>query len=45
MPSIRQRLDQNGMHGMLGHDAYAKLLAKEFAEWPGEIKKLGITAE
>lgn len=45
IPAIKQRLAGNGMHGMLGHEAFADMLAKEFATWPDTIHKLGITAE
>jgi tripartite-type tricarboxylate transporter receptor subunit TctC len=45
LPSIKQRLADNGMHGTLGHDAFAARLAKEFADWPATITKLGITGE
>ena len=45
MPAIKQRLAGNGMHGMLGHEAFAARLAKEFGTWPDTIKKLGITGE
>ncbi len=45
MPAIKQRVAGNGMHGMLGHDAFAARLAKEFTTWPDTIKKLGITGE
>jgi tripartite-type tricarboxylate transporter receptor subunit TctC len=44
-PTIKERLAANGMHGRLGHEAFAAELAKEFAEWPDTIKKLGITGE
>jgi tripartite-type tricarboxylate transporter receptor subunit TctC len=44
-PEIRQRLSGNAIHGMLGHDAFAERLAKEFSTWPDTIKKLGITGE
>jgi tripartite-type tricarboxylate transporter receptor subunit TctC len=44
-PSIRQRFAQNGMHGTLGHEAFAARLGKEFADWPEKIAKLGITGE
>jgi len=44
-PSIQQRMAENGLSGTLGHDAFAALLKQEFAEWPAEIQKLGITAE
>jgi tripartite-type tricarboxylate transporter receptor subunit TctC len=45
IPSIKERFAENGIHGTLGHEAFAARLAKEFAEWPETIKKLGITAE
>ncbi len=44
-PAIKERLAANGMHDKLGHEAFAARLAKEFAEWPDMIKKLGITGE
>ena len=43
--TIKQRFAGNGMQGMLGHDAFAASLAKQFAEWPERIKTLGITGE
>jgi tripartite-type tricarboxylate transporter receptor subunit TctC len=45
VPSVKQRFAADGMHDMLGHEAFAARLAKEFAEWPDTIKKLGITGE
>jgi tripartite-type tricarboxylate transporter receptor subunit TctC len=44
-PDIKQRLAGNAIHGMLGHEAFAASLAKEFSTWPDTIKKLGITGE
>jgi tripartite-type tricarboxylate transporter receptor subunit TctC len=44
-PEIRQRLADNGMHGRLGHEAFADELNKEFSTWSVTIKKLGITGE
>ena len=44
-PSIRERFADNGMHGTLGHEAFAAELAKEFADWADRIEKLGITGE
>ena len=44
-PSIQERFAANGMHGTLGSKDFAARLAKEFAQWPDTIKKLGITAE
>jgi tripartite-type tricarboxylate transporter receptor subunit TctC len=43
-PSIQQRMADNGLSGTLRHDAFAALLKQEFADWPAEIQKLGITA-
>ncbi len=45
MPTVKQRFAELGMHGTLGHEAFAARLAKEFAAWPETIKKLGITGE
>ena len=45
IPSIKERFAENGMHGMLGHDAFVASLAKQFAAWPDKIKTLGITGE
>jgi tripartite-type tricarboxylate transporter receptor subunit TctC len=45
IPSVKQRFADNGMHGALGHDAFAARLAKEFSTWPETIKRLGITGE
>jgi tripartite-type tricarboxylate transporter receptor subunit TctC len=45
MPSMQQRLAENGLHDTLGHDAFAALLKQEFAEWPATIQKLGIEGE
>ena len=45
IPAIKQRLAENGMHGMLDHDAFVASLAKQFAAWPDKIKTLGITGE
>ena len=44
-PSIQQRIAENGLYGTLGHDAFAALLKREFAEWPATIQKLGISGE
>jgi tripartite-type tricarboxylate transporter receptor subunit TctC len=44
-PAIKERFAANGMHDRLGHEAFAARLAKEFADWPDTIKKLGITGE
>jgi tripartite-type tricarboxylate transporter receptor subunit TctC len=44
-PAIKQRFAQHGTHGALDHDAFAAMLAKQFAEWPERIKTLGITGE
>jgi tripartite-type tricarboxylate transporter receptor subunit TctC len=45
MPAVKQRFADNGMHGTLGHDAFAARLDHEFAAWPETIKQLGITGE
>ena len=45
MPSVKQRFADNGMHGTLGHDAFAARLTQEFATWPQTINQLGITGE
>jgi tripartite-type tricarboxylate transporter receptor subunit TctC len=44
-PSVQQRIADNGLHDTLDHRAFAALLKQEFAEWPAEIQKLGITGE
>jgi len=44
-PSIKQRFAENGMHGALGHEAFAARLKQEFADWSATIQKLGITGE
>jgi tripartite-type tricarboxylate transporter receptor subunit TctC len=45
LPTIKQRLVDNGLHGMLGHDAFAASLRQQFAQWPEQIKTLGIAGE
>ena len=45
MPAVKQRFAQDGTHGALDHEAFAAMLAKQFAEWPERIKTLGITGE
>lgn len=45
VPSVKERLAANGMHGTLGSEAFKTRLTKEFAYWQDTIKKLGITAE
>ncbi len=45
IPSVKERLADNGMHGTLGSEAFKVRLAKEFPYWQDTIKKLGITAE
>jgi tripartite-type tricarboxylate transporter receptor subunit TctC len=45
MSAIKQRFAQDGTHGALDHEAFAAMLAKQFAEWPERIKTLGITGE
>lgn len=45
MPAIKQRFAEDGMHGTLGHQAFAARLTQEFAQWPETIARLGITGE
>ena len=45
VPSIKERLAANGLHGTLGSEAFKARLSKEFPYWQDTIKKLGITAE
>ncbi len=45
IPSVKEWLADNGMHGTLGSEAFKVRLAKEFPYWQDTIKKLGITAE
>jgi tripartite-type tricarboxylate transporter receptor subunit TctC len=45
VPSVKERLAANGMHGTLGSEAFKARLPKEFAYWQDTIKKLGITGE
>jgi hypothetical protein len=44
-PLVKQRFAERGMHGTLGHEAFAARLKQDFAQWPATIKKLGITGE
>jgi tripartite-type tricarboxylate transporter receptor subunit TctC len=44
-PLVKQRFAERGMHGTLGHEAFAARLKQDFAQWPQTIAKLGITAE
>ncbi len=45
VPSVKEKLAANGMHGTLGSAAFKARLPKDFAYWQETIKKLGITAE
>jgi tripartite-type tricarboxylate transporter receptor subunit TctC len=45
LPAVKQRFADNGMHGTLGHEAFAARLKQDFATWPDTIKTLGITGE
>jgi len=45
LPAVKQRFADNGMHGTLGHEAFAARLEQDFATWPDTIKTLGITGE
>ena len=44
-PAVKARFATDGTHGALDHDAFAATLKKQFAEWPGRIRTLGISAE
>jgi tripartite-type tricarboxylate transporter receptor subunit TctC len=44
-PAVKARFATDGTHGALDHDAFAAMLSKQFAEWPGRVKMLGIIAE
>jgi tripartite-type tricarboxylate transporter receptor subunit TctC len=44
-PSVKARFADDGTHGALDHEAFAAMLSKQFADWPGRIKTLGITGE
>jgi tripartite-type tricarboxylate transporter receptor subunit TctC len=44
-PAMKERFAQDGTHGALDHEAFAAMLAKQFAEWPERIKTLGISGE
>jgi len=44
-PAVQLRIIENGVHDTLDHAAFVALLAREFAEWPAKIRKLGIAAE
>jgi tripartite-type tricarboxylate transporter receptor subunit TctC len=44
-PAVKARFAADGTHGALDHDAFAAMLSKQFADWPGRIKMLGISAE
>jgi tripartite-type tricarboxylate transporter receptor subunit TctC len=45
VPSVKEKLANNGMHGALDSAAFKARLAKDFPYWQETIKKLGITAE
>jgi tripartite-type tricarboxylate transporter receptor subunit TctC len=45
VPSVKEKLAANGMHGTLGSEAFTARLPKDFAYWQDTIKKLGIVAE
>jgi len=44
-PAVKARFAADGTHGPLDHDGFAAMLNKQFAEWPGRINTLGISAE
>jgi tripartite-type tricarboxylate transporter receptor subunit TctC len=45
MPNVKARFAADGTHGALDHRAFAAMLSKQFAAWPGRIKALGISSE
>ena len=45
VPSVKEKLAANGMHGTLGSAAFKARLPKDFAYWKDTIKTLGIVAE
>ena len=45
VPSVKEKLANNGMHGALDSAAFKARLAKDFPYWQDTIKELGITAE
>jgi tripartite-type tricarboxylate transporter receptor subunit TctC len=45
LPTIKERLAANGMHGPLGSAAFKAMLPNQFAYWKEAIPKLGIKAE
>lgn len=45
VPSVRDKLAGNGMHGALGGAAFKARLAKDFPYWQAAIPKLGIKAD
>lgn len=45
VPSVKEKLAANGMHGALGSAAFKARLPKDFAYWGETIKTLGIVAE
>jgi tripartite-type tricarboxylate transporter receptor subunit TctC len=44
-PAVKARFATDGTHGALDHQAFAAMLSKQFAEWPGRLKALGISGE
>jgi tripartite-type tricarboxylate transporter receptor subunit TctC len=44
-PNVKARFAADGTHGALDHDAFEAMLTRQFAEWPGRIKTLGIAGE
>jgi len=45
VPSVKDKLAANGMHGALGSAAFKGRLATDFPYWHDTVKKLGISAE
>ncbi len=44
-PAVKARFATDGTHGALDHEGFAAMLKKQFADWPGRINTLGISAE
>ena len=44
-PTVAQRMSEGGLRGMADSKGFAERLARDYAYWGPQIKKLGITAE
>ena len=42
---MKECFAQDGKQGTLDHEAFAAMLAKQFAAWPDEVETLGITGD